>query len=206
MSDYVEAHSGRVMPGLRSWLRAGTRVVRDPLRWSRFRWLACSWIWAVGTLLMGGALLVAGPAILVAEGPFVIYAKVLGDQGIRLDGLVLVLLGLTLVIGLSQPLFGHAEPRQLLLRTHKALGYYYLWCVTLFALAPLAPGGSFSYLAVVIWTMLGSIPIVLSFAPPPHLVPRVETELLRALIEEDVPVGVAARIAGRIYGGPHEEH
>lgn len=206
MADATGAVVGQL-----SWLsvlrdRATTWRPRDPLRWSRFRWLAITTVWAIGSVCIGALLALGGERVILAQGAWAVYANIAGTWGIRASGACLLILGLLMVACLGAPWLGYPEPQLLLRRGLRWLFYYYAWCWVEFLLAPLAPGGAVSWLGICIFPMLASVPLVLSLKGPPELVPRGESLLIQAVIDEGGDREFAKRLALRLYGGSDEGH
>lgn len=178
---------------------------RDPLRWSRFRWLTIATVWAIGAVLFGGLLLFGGERVVLAKGAWAVYVDFVGAAGIRISGACVLLIGLVLIACLGLPFFGYPEPQHIMRRALRLLGYYYLWCAIEFAFAPQVPGGQISWLGLVTFPMLGSIPLVLTLKGPPELVPRAETRLIATAMDLGASREFARLLAQRLYGGSDEE-
>lgn len=175
-------------------------AIRDPLHRSRIRWFMLGWIITVPTVLLGGGFAIGGTHLVLAKGAFVIYARIPG--GLHTHGVILTLLGLALVAGLSAPMFGQPEPRYWLRKVLKFTGYYYGWSAGMLLLAPLVKGGDFSYVGVIIWGAFACLPAVLLVGPPPALVPKSETDLIRAALEVGItPAQATALVNSLSYTG-----
>lgn len=187
------------LPTISNSLKASWNFVRDPLKRSRLRWFMLGWFIALPTVLLGGGFTVAGSHLVISQGAYAIWAHVPG--GLHTHGIILLTLGLALVVGLAAPLFGNPEPRTWLRRTLVGIAYYYGWSAATFALAPLA-GGLFSFVGIVIWTTLALMPVVLLVGPPPTLIPKTHTDLIRAAIEVGIEPSKARALAETyLYGG-----
>lgn len=189
---------------MRYTFRRTARTLRNPLKLSRIRWFTLGWVVAIGTTAMGAGFAVAGEHILRAKGVFAMYVRMPG--GLHLHGVVMFVLGVALIAGLSGPLFGQPEPRPFLMGTMKLTSYYYCWSWILLLLAPLASNGELSFVGVVTWLMIAFMPALLGWtSPPPEVIPRDETQLLRASLDAGLsPQQASAVVEGFFRGGPGE--
>lgn len=187
---------------VKSKLAISWRTLHDPLRRSRYRWFFLGWIITIPSLLLGAGFAVAGEKIVLATGAFAIYARVPG--GLHTHGVMLLGVGTALLIGLSMPLFGYPEPRRWLRMTLIFTGYYYGWSAAMLAMAPFVSGGAFSYVGVIVWTTLAFLPAVLLVGPPPALVSKDETNILRAAVAVGITSDKAVELVKRLY--PDVEH
>jgi hypothetical protein len=185
-------------------IRRGWRIVRDPLKRSRARWFTLAWIIALGTTLMGGGFAIGGSRIVVARGAFALYARIPGG-GLHLHGAIMLVLGLLTCIGIGPTWFGHAEPRRFLRRVLLATACYYGWSTLLLMFAPIVQDGAFSYVGVITWMTLTSLPCILLIGPPPALLPRDETDLIRAAVEVGIEPEKVRALARAFYGGGPDE-
>lgn len=173
--------------------RTTIEAMRNPLLRSRLRWFSVAILITLATTMIGGGFLIAGDRLPLADGPWVIYSHIPG--GLHTHGAVMFALGIALVAGLSNPMFGNPEPRPFMTRVLRWTAWYYTWAWGLIWLAPLEPGGTFSYLGVILWGVLTAQPWVLLTSPPPVKLSRNETDLVEAALQVGVTPEQASRLA-----------
>lgn len=171
---------------------------------SRLRWLALGWVIMFICVALGGGYILKSNSIILAKPAVAAFAGLPG--GIRLHGALLLTLGLVLGAGLLQPVFGHPEPRRYLQIALFFTAGYWFWTATLYALAPAVKGGEFSYTSLIVWLALTALPVILSLAPPPELIVRDETTLIRTAMRVGCsPVQASALANAYFHGGADDD-
>ena len=189
-----------------SWgLRAAWLAVSDTATRLRLLWLGFGHCLALMEVSIGGAYLLAGQRATTTSKPYTVFAHVF-PGGLRLHGLILLALGMTMTACLGVMIIGHREPVRITRRVMLASGTYLLWTAALFAAAPIVPGGKLSFPAVVIWMTFGCLSLLMSIWLPPAPMHRDETELVKVALRMGVAPELARRVAMTFFhGGQHGE-